>query len=255
MKLHTVFFPICCVVFGSCSTPAHKEAKSDAAPAPVYFKIDPATAGTLAGVVRFKGAKPHPKPVDMTSDPACVDAHHGKPHDESLVVDAKGDLANVFIYVKSGLEGRKFETPSDPVTIDQQGCWFEPRIAGIQVGQTLKVVNSDPVTHNIHPMAEVNRAWNHSQGAGDPPISRKFLKPEIMIPVKCNIHSWMHAYIGVLDHPYFAVSGNDGKFRISNLPPGDYVVEAWQEKLGTQQQKITIPPSGAVETAFTFKGE
>jgi len=141
------------------------------------------------------------------------------------------------------------------VTIDQSGCWFRPRVQGIQVGQTLKVINSDPVTHNIHPMAHLNREWNHSQGAGDPPISRKFLKPEIMIPIKCNIHSWMHAYLGVLDHPYFAVSGEDGTFEIRNVPPGDYVIEAWQEKLGTQDQKITVAPSGKVETSFSFKGE
>jgi hypothetical protein len=124
---------------------------------------------------------------------------------------------------------------------------------GIQVGQILKVVNSDPVTHNIHPMAEINRAWNHSQGAGDPPIERKFTKPEIMIPVKCNIHSWMHAFIGVVDNPYFAVSGDNGKFEIRNLPPGTYTLAVWQEKLGTQEQQITVPPSGNAEGNFTFK--
>jgi plastocyanin len=191
----------------------------------------------------------------MSSDPACVEAHHGKPYDESLLVGEKGALTNVFVYIKTGLEGKRFEAPAQPATIDQSGCWFRPRVLGIQVGQTLTVVNSDPVTHNIHPLAQINREWNHSQGAGDPPISRRFLKPEIMIPVKCNIHSWMHAYIGVLDHPYFSVSGKDGTFEIRNVPPGDYVIEAWQEKLGSQQQKVTILPSGKVETAFTFKGE
>jgi plastocyanin len=195
------------------------------------------------------------KPIDMSSDPACVEAHHGKPYDESLVVGAKGALTNVFVYIKTGLEGKRFQAPTQPATIDQSGCWFRPRVLGIQVGQTLTVVNSDPVTHNIHPLAQINREWNHSQGAGDPPISRRFLKPEIMIPVKCNIHSWMHAYIGVLDHPYFSVSGKDGAFEIRKVPPGDYVIEAWQEKLGSQQQKVTILPSGKVETAFTFKGE
>ena len=114
----------------------------------------------------------------------------------------------------------------------RSGCWFHPRVLGIQTGQILKVVNSDPVTHNIHPMAEINREWNHSQGAGDPPMARKFIKPEIMIPVKCNIHSWMHAFIGVLDHPYFAVSKDDGTFEIKNLPPGTYTIAVWQENLG-----------------------
>ena len=145
--------------------------------------------------------------------------------------------------------------PTTPVVIDQKGCWFHPRVMGIQVGQTLQVTNSDPVTHNIHPLAQINREWNHSQGQGDAPLARRFLKPEVMIRVKCNIHSWMHAYIGVVEHPYFAVTGPDGSFAIQNIPPGDYVVEAWQETLGTQEQKITVTPSGKIETNFTFKGE
>jgi hypothetical protein len=119
----------------------------------------------------------------------------------------------------------------------------------------LEVINSDPVTHNIHPLAEVNREWNHSQGQGDPPLRRKFLKPEVMIPVKCNIHSWMHAFIGVVADPYFAVTGPDGTFEIRNVPPGSYVLEAWQEKLGTQEIKVTVAPSAKVESNFKFKGE
>jgi plastocyanin len=222
-------------------------------PAPVFFKVDPATAGTVTGRVRFTGKRPVPKVIDMSEEPACVEAHHGKAYDESLVVNKTGSMANAFIYVKSGLEGKTFETPATPVTIDQSGCWFRPRVVGIQTGQFLKVINSDPVTHNIHPMAQVNREWNHSQGAGDPPIDRKFIKPEIMIRVKCNIHSWMHAFIGVLDHPYFAVSKDDGSFEIQNLPPGTYTIAVWQEKLGTQEQQLTIPPHGNAEANFTFK--
>jgi plastocyanin len=191
----------------------------------------------------------------MSGDPACVEAHHGKAYDESLVVNANGTLANVFVYVKSGLGGKVFEVPSTPVTIDQKGCWFHPRVLGIQTAQTLEVINSDPVTHNIHPMAQINREWNHSQGQGDAPLARRFLKPEVMIRVKCNIHSWMHAFIGVVDHPYFAVTGAGGTFEIPNLPPGDYVIEAWHETLGTQQQKITVTPAGKIEADFTFKGE
>ena len=162
-------------------------------------------------------------------------------------------MANAFVYIKSGLEGKSFEVPANPVTIDQNGCWFHPRVFGIQVGQVLKVVNSDPVTHNIHPMAQVNREWNHSQGADDPPLARKFTKPEIMIAVKCNIHSWMHAFIGVLDHPYFAVSGDDGTFEIKNLPPGTYTLAVWTETLGTQERQLTIDPHGKAEANFTFK--
>jgi plastocyanin len=249
------FLHLCCatalLLTGCTEKPKPEAAKP--APAPVYFHVDPQTAGTITGQVHFQGKRPAPKMIDMSEEPACVEAHHGKAYDESLVVDKHGDLANAFVYVKSGLEGKTFAVPTTPVVIDQKGCWFRPRVLGIQVGQSLQVINSDPVTHNIHPMAEVNRAWNHSQGAGDPPIARKFIKPEIMIPVKCNIHSWMHAFIGVLDNPYFAVSQDDGKYAIENLPPGTYTIGVWQEKLGTQEQQVTIAPSGKAEANFTFK--
>jgi plastocyanin len=224
-------------------------------PKVAYFKVDPATAGVIEGSVQFTGRKPARTAVDLSSDPACVEAHKGRAVDESVMVNPNGTLANVFVYIKSGLEGKEFEIPSTPVTIDQQGCWFHPRVLGIQTGQRLQVINSDPVTHNIHPMATINREWNHSQGQGDEPIGRKFTKAEVMIPVKCNIHSWMHAFIGVVDNPYYAVTGPDGVFRMPNVPPGDYVVEAWQEVLGRREQKITITPSGKVEMKFDFKGE
>jgi plastocyanin len=233
------------------STPA-----ATPAAAPVdYYKVDPATAGSIAGTLRYTGKKPAKKLIDMSEDPACVDAYKGqpKPSDESLIVSSKGELGNAFVYIEKGLEGKNFPISDAPVTIDQKGCWFRPRVMGIQVGQVLKVVNSDPVTHNIHPMAMVNREWNHSQGPGDEPISRKFTKPEVMIPVKCNIHSWMHAFIGVLDHPYFAVSKDDGTFTISNLPPGTYTLAVWQEKLGTTRQQITIAAGQNATANMTIK--
>jgi hypothetical protein len=230
-----------------------------AQPAVAYFKVDPSTAGAIRGTIHYTGGRPPRKAVDMSSDPACVgarnDAHEGKAYDESLVVGPHGGLGNVFVYVKSGLEGKQFAVPSTPVTIDQQGCWFHPRVMGIQVNQELKVVNSDPVTHNIHPMAQINREWNHSQGPGDPPLERRFVKPEVMIPVKCNIHNWMHALIGVVDNPYFAVTKDDGSFEIKDLPPGTYTLEATQEDLGTQELQVTVAPHETAAAKFTFKGK
>lgn len=246
---------LCAVVLAACSGSKPESAAKPAPAAPVYFKVDPSTAATVTGTIKFTGKKPARKPVDMSNDPACVEAHHGRAYDESEVVNPNGTLANVFVYVKTGLEGKTFPIPSAPVTIDQQGCWFRPRVLGIQVGQVLNVTNSDPVTHNIHPVAEINREWNHSQGQGDPPLERKFLKPEVLIRVKCNIHSWMHAFIGVVDNPYFAVTGADGSFSLPNLPPGEYTIEAVHEKLGAQDQKITVGPKGAGVADFTFKGE
>ena len=241
------------VLLAGCTKTTPPPAAPKSEPAPVYFQVDPATAGTVTGTIHYKGPRPAPKAIDMSEEPACVEAHHGKAYDESLVVNKSGALANAFVYIKGGLEGKTFAVPATPVTIDQSGCWFRPRVMGIQVGQTLKVVNSDPVTHNIHPMAEVNREWNHSQGAGDPPIDRRFVKPEVMIRVKCNIHSWMHAFIGVLPYPYFAVSADNGTYTIMNLPPGTYTLGIWQEKLGTQEQQITVSPQGKTEANFTFK--
>jgi plastocyanin len=226
--------------------------KSTSATAPIYFKVDPSTAGSLSGSIRYMGPRPRPKLVDMSNEPACVDANHAKVYEDSLVVGPHDGLANAFVYIKLGLEGKTFAPAQTHVIIDQKGCWFRPHVLGMQTGRTLQIINSDPVTHNIHPMPQVNREWNHSQGAGDPPMNHKFAKAEVMIPVKCNIHSWMHAYVGVLDHPYFAVTKEDGKFAIGNLPPGTYTLAVWTQTLGTQQQTITVAPGGNARVDFTF---
>jgi plastocyanin len=244
-------------VASSCSNPPPKtaakaEAAKPSAP-PVYFKVDPATASTITGKVTFKGKRPALKELDLTEDPECAKLHKKPVYDESLVVSRSGQLANAFVYVKAGLDGKQFEPPSTPVTIDQRGCMFHPRVLGIETGQELKVTNSDPVTHNIHPRAEVNREWNHSQAGGAPPIERRFTKQEVMIRVKCNIHSWMHAWIGVVDNPYFAVTGTDGSFVLKNVPPGDYTIGVWQERLGTQEQHVTVPASSKQNLNFEFK--
>ena len=255
---HSHFLPATCsllLILAGCSksgtdtVPAKKQATVE------YFHVDPATAGVVKGSIRFEGKKPTRKVIDMSSDPACEAAHKGKVYNETLLVNPDGTLANVFVYIKSGLEGKQFEVPQTPVLFDQRGCWFQPRVLGVQTGQMLRITNSDPVNHNIHALAQVNREWNHSQPPEEGPIDRKFLKPEVMIPLKCNIHGWMHAYVGVVDHPYFAVTGADGAFEIKNVPPGDYVIEAWQEQLGKSEQKVTLPPAGTAQAGFTFKGE
>jgi plastocyanin len=162
--------------------------------------------------------------------------------------------ANVFVYVKRGLEGKQFPPPTDKVTIDQKGCWFGPRVLGIRPGQTLRVTNSDPVSHNIHPEPKFSREWNQNQPPESPALERRFLKPEVMVPVRCNIHRWMRAWIGVVDHPYFAVTQADGKFELRDVPPGRYVIEAWHERFGRLERTFTLEPSGAVQLAFEYAG-
>jgi plastocyanin len=247
---------LCFAILAGCSKPEPTAPEAKPTEPVVYFKVDPQTAGTLIGHIRYTGPKPALKMIDMDSDAECAKLHKGgRVKDESMIVGRSGEFANVFVYVKSGLEGKNFEPPQTPVTIDQKGCWFHPRVLGIQVGQTLEVTNSDPVTHNIHPQPQSNREWNQSQSAGDPPLKRKFVRPEILVPVKCNVHRWMRALIGVTDHPYFAVTKEDGSFEIKNVPPGTYTIAAVHDGMPAQEQSVTLAPSGSSKVQFTFKGE
>jgi hypothetical protein len=215
--------------------------------------VDPAT---ISGVVTFTGTIAKPAHIDMDQDPACSKLYPGGGRDEEEVVVADNQaLANAFVYIKTGLEGRQFTPPAQPARIDQKGCWFGPRVTGVMTGQSLEVTNSDPVTHNIHPQPKANREWNQSMAPEDGPIRRKFATPEVMIRVKCNVHKWMRAGSGVLPHPYYAVTGPDGKFTIPNLPPGRYTLVAWHEKLGTLEQVIDVAPQATVQLPMSFKGQ
>ncbi|MGA9472799.1 MAG: carboxypeptidase regulatory-like domain-containing protein [Terriglobales bacterium] len=221
-----------------------------AAPAPAATPIDPATAGTVSGTVTFTGAAPKMAKIDMSQDPACKGMNMAE-----NVVDDGGKLDNVFVYVKSGLGDRTFNVPTDPVTIDQSGCKYHPHVLGVMAGQTIKIVNSDPTTHNIHPTPADNREWNESQPPQAPAIEKNFAREEIMLPVKCNQHPWMKMYVNVVKSPFYAVTGPDGKFEIKGLPPGDYTIAFVQEKLGTQEQKVTVGPKDSKTVDASFKAE
>lgn len=219
-----------------------------AAPKPATIQIDPATAGSISGVVSFKGAPPKIKPLDMTADPGCP----SQPQPADVVVVNGGKLANVFVYVKEGLPKGGFAVPGDPVVLDQKGCRYQPRMLGLMTGQPLKVLNSDAANHNVHPMPSNNPGWNESQRPTDKPILKTFDQPELMMPVQCNQHNWMRAYVNVLPHPYFAVSGTDGSFSIKNLPPGEYTLAAVHEKFGEQTMKVKVGPKMDSDARFTF---
>jgi len=190
----------------------------------------------------------------MESEAGCQQAHAGHlVYEESVVVNKDGGLANAFVYIQTGLEGKNFEPAKEAVTLDQHGCLFVPRVIGIRAGQTLDVKNSDTVSHNVHPMPKENREFNEQQSPGSPDVQHRFPRPEIMVPVKCNVHSWMHAYIGVMPHPYFAVTGPDGSFEFANVPPGDFTIAVWHEKLGNQAKQVHLDPSTRAGVDFTYR--
>jgi plastocyanin len=219
-----------------------------AAPAPAATPIDPATVGSVSGTVKYDGTAPKPAKIDMSQDPACK----GTNENEALIVD-KGDLANVFVYVKDGLGNRTFDVPKNPVVLDQQGCRYHPHVLGVMAGQTVQIKNDDPTTHNIHPTPKDNREWNESQPPQAAPIEKNFAREEIMLPVKCNQHPWMKMYINVVKSPFYAVTDKDGKYEIKGLPPGDYTIAFVHEKLPEQDQKVTIAPKEAKTVDQTFK--
>ncbi|MBN8733086.1 MAG: hypothetical protein J0L64_21300, partial [Acidobacteria bacterium] len=205
------------------SDSAKDDAKAPAGAAPAFFKVDPATAGNVTGKVSYTGPKPARRAIDMSSEEtACSRNHKGPVYSEEVILNDDGTLANVFVYISAGLDGKPFEPPTTPVRLNQSGCMFTPHVSGVMTGQPLVVANSDPVTHNVHPMPEKNREWNQGQPPGAPEIERTFRFEEIMIPVKCNVHSWMKSYIGVVAHPYYAVTAAGGAFELPNLPPGTY---------------------------------
>ncbi len=214
--------------------------------------INQATVGEISGKVTFEGTRPKVSTIIMEKDPVCASEHKDPVYPEDGAVNADGSLPNVFLYVKQGKETYSFSTPAAAVTLDQRGCMYRPHVLGVMAGQELRIVSSDPTTHNIHPMPKQNREWNQSQPPGAPPLVKKFAHPEVMIPVKCNQHPWMRAYIGVTSNPFFAVTGNDGAFVIRALPPGEYTLEAWTATFGTQERKVTVKPKSSSVVDFKF---
>ena len=212
--------------------------------------FDPATAGNISGMVMIDGEMPAAEELTMNSDPVC--AMSATDTMSNTFVGSNGHLGNVFVYVKEGLEGQSFPAATETVTLNQEGCRYTPHVFGVQVGQTIQIVNGDPTLHNIHATPAVNDEFNMGQPIQGMTFERTFDSPEVMVPFKCDVHGWMNAYVGVLDHPYFATTSLDGMFDISSLPPGDYVIEAWHESLGTQTQNITVTTGGTAEIAFTF---
>lgn len=233
---------------GEADTGGEVATEEEAGPA-----VSPDSAATVTGVVNFTGTAPAGEPIDMSEEPTCAEKHTETPLTQG-VVTGDGTLANVFVYVKDGLGSRTFPTSSSPVEIDQDGCMYHPHVLAIQTGQPLIIKNADGILHNINTQPTVNQGFNVSQ-----PVSmettKSFTSPEVMIPVKCDVHGWMEAFIGVQSHPYMAVTSADGTFRLENLPPGTYTIEAWHERYGTQTQTVTVGPQETGQVTFEYSAD
>ena len=219
-------------------------------------KVDAATAGEVKGTVALDGVAPKNADIKMNADPVCVKQTAGSPQSqETFIVGKDGkSLANVFVYVKEGLSpDYSFDVPTESAKIDQQNCRYHPHVFGMRVGQKLEIVNSDPTLHNIHAVPKANTEFNNGQPIQGMKMDHTFTAKEVMVPFKCDVHGWMNAYVGVLDHPFFAVTDNEGKFDIKGLPPGTYTIEAWHEKGGTTTQSVTVGPSETKDITFSIK--
>jgi len=235
----------------ACGGGATEEAPAaSAAPATA---VDPATAAGVSGVIKLEGEVPPVARIRMAADPICA-RENTDPKSDTLVVGADGAVAHVLVYVKDGLTG-SFPAPATPVVLNQRGCQYDPHVFGVQVGQPVQVVNSDPTLHNVHAMPKVNQEFNMGQPVQGMKFDHTFTAREVMVPFKCDVHGWMSAHAAVLDHPFFAVTGADGRFELKGLPPGTYTLEAVHEKLGTQTLTVELAAKDAKTTDFSFKAQ
>lgn len=221
-------------------------------------KVSAAGTGSVTGSVKLSGTAPHMKGIDMSKDPYCAAQHkNDTPKMENVMVSSDGGLENVVLYITEGLPAAEASAvPSEQPQFDQKGCMYVPHVLPVDASQKFAVVTSDQTTHNIHPLpapGSGNIGWNKSQPPGAPPIISDWKAPEA-IPVKCNIHPWMHGWHVVVKGPY-AVTDASGNYTIKNLPPGSYTVTAWQEEYGTQTQKVTVAAGAPAKADFTFKAK
>lgn len=215
---------------------------------------DLSNAGSISGSITYSGDAPSAEAIQMAADPYCQSAHSDAVTRNPVRVNDSGGLMNVVVHVTGGLENYTFETPSESVSLDQQGCLYQPHVVALQTNQTLVIKNSDDTLHNINFQPRNNEAFNIAQPVAGMTMEKQFPNPEVGIPARCDVHPWMSAFVNVFGHPYYAISTEDGSFSIADLPPGDYVIEAWHETLGTQTQNVTVGENAEADASFTFEG-
>ena len=210
-------------------------------------------ASSVTGTVTFDGKVPTLRPLAMDADPACAKKHTKPVPSEALVLGSGNAMGNILVWVSKGLPaGKTWPAPKAPAVLDQKGCQYVPHVQGIMVGQAYRILNSDGILHNVHALPKVNRGFNRPMPATVKEATATFDKPEAVFQIKCDVHPWMSAYVGVFTHPFFSASGTDGKFTVSGLEPGTYEITAWHERLGTQTASITVGASETKTQNFKF---
>jgi plastocyanin len=252
IALFAIVFAVACGGSSSPQPSSAPAASPEPAPAAPAAPVPLPGASTITGSVKYEGTAEKPRVVRMDSDPLCMP--EGPSTSEVLLVGPGNGLQNAFVYVKDGLGDHKFTAPQTPVVLDQKGCKYSPHVFGVQLGQPVIIVNSDPTLHNVHAVPKANAEFNFGQAVKGMKTTRTFDKQEVMVPFRCDVHGWMAAYAGVLPHPYFAVSNADGTFEIKGLPAGTYTVEVWHERLGTQTTKVTVDGKNSAKASVAFKG-
>lgn len=234
-------------------TPGQDAAAGQDAPSPGGDAGGPTGSASIKGTVKLTGQAPQNPTIDMGEEPQCREHYSSPPRDPVVVVSGDGGLANVFVYVKAGLpQGARYTAPTSAVVLDQEGCLYHPRVFGVVTGQKIEIQNSDPLLHNIKSRPTANRPFNISQPTSGMKTERTFSSSEVMVPFECNVHGWMKAYAGVLPHPFFATTGDDGSFTIGNLPAGTYTVEIWHEKFGTKTAEVVVAESETKTADFNY---
>jgi len=221
-------------------------------PRGTVIPVDEATAGSIVVQVSYTGTPPAPRVINMSGTPACAALHTAEVVDPALVV-TNGRVANAVVYIQSGFGNRGFASPTTPVVIDQKGCLYDPHVVALMLGQPLEFRNSDQEAHNVHGRPQQADGWNFLMSRPNSTRQITLGKPEVGIPVSCDVHPWMRAYVSVFDTPYFAVTPADGTATLRSVPPGDYVVAVWHETLGTLTQPVSLPASGAAHVDFVFQ--
>jgi uncharacterized membrane protein/plastocyanin len=234
------------------ATTAAGSADNATAPRRIVSAIDPALVGTVRGVAQYAGPVPAPRELSLVS--GCREQHDGPVYVDDVLISG-GKVRNVFVWIREGLEGWELpEPPTEPAVVDQVGCLYRPRVLGVQVGQPVDILNSDPLLHNVHAVTEANEGFNLAMPSKGGRITRVYWEPEVMTRLKCDVHPWMAAYIGVVPHGFFAVTGQDGAYTIEGLPAGTYMLEAWHEVLGRVTSQVAVRAGASADVDFTLPG-